>query len=441
MNVQTLRRLDFWIGLPVCFFLTLFRYVFDFIVKNNVLKPGKILFVKLAEQGSTVIAVEALEHAARMVGSSNVYFLVFEENRFIVDALKIIPKDNVIAVRNRGIIALASSGLSALLKLHRTRIDTAIDLEFFSRFSATLSFLSGAKIRSGFHNYKTEGLYRGDLFTHRVIYNPHLHTSSSFLSLVCALEAPATKLPATPFSLSKPNFSLKRFEAPADEQRKIEELLKTKTCTPTDHSSKTNSSADLSLILLNANCSDMLPLRRWPHERYVLLARNILAKYPEVFIAFTGTKSEAAHVHELVQAIHHPHCFSVAGDTSLPGLLTLYNRAEILVTNDSGPAHFAALTDIDVITLFGPETPKLFGSLSPRNHNLWAGLACSPCVSAYNNRTSACRDNLCMQFISENEVFAKVCEIYERRINTQSTRLGSPTSGLKVTNFSEQSNS
>jgi ADP-heptose:LPS heptosyltransferase len=78
----------------------------------------------------------------------------------------------------------------------------------------------------------------------------------------------------------------------------------------------------------------------------------------------------------------------------------------VLVTNDSGPAHFATLTPIDVVTLFGPETPALFAARTPRNHVLWAGIACSPCVSAFNNRLSRCRNNLCMQRISVDQVFA-----------------------------------
>src|SRR5579884_2965354 len=51
-------------------------------------------------------------------------------------------------------------------------------------------------------------------------------------------------------------------------------------------------------------------------------------------------------------------------------------------------------------------------------HNtvLWAGLACSPCVDAHNNRQSPCRDNRCMQAITVEEVFARTCEIYEGRL-------------------------
>ena len=94
-------------------------------------------------------------------------------------------------------------------------------------------------------------------------------------------------------------------------------------------------------------------------------------------------------------------------------LLALYSLSRVLVTNDSGPAHFATLTSIQTLTLFGPETPKLFAANSPRSHTLWAGLACSPCVSAYNNRVTCCNDNQCMQRITVDQVFGKTCELYE----------------------------
>ena len=97
-------------------------------------------------------------------------------------------------------------------------------------------------------------------------------------------------------------------------------------------------------------------------------------------------------------------------------MLVVYGFAEILVTNDSGPAHFASLTPIDVVVLFGPETPLLFGAPSPRSHALWAGIACSPCVNALNNRQSACQDNVCMKMLGVDLVFETVCRVYRQRI-------------------------
>jgi ADP-heptose:LPS heptosyltransferase len=99
-------------------------------------------------------------------------------------------------------------------------------------------------------------------------------------------------------------------------------------------------------------------------------------------------------------------------------LLVLCTLADVLVTNDSGPAHFAALTDIDIVTLFGPETPRLWGVLGPRSHVISLGLPCTPCVSAYNNRLSSCRNNLCMQGITVDRVHETVRRVIENRRQT-----------------------
>jgi len=168
------------------------------------------------------------------------------------------------------------------------------------------------------------------------------------------------------------------------------------------------------LVLLNANCSDLMPLRRWPEERYVELAKRLIDRFPDLWVGFTGAPSEREGAGKLVNEIARDRCICLAGRTTLRQLLILYSLADVLVTNDSGPAHFATLTPIQVVTLFGPETPALFGAKSPRNHVLWARLPCSPCVNAYNHRQSFCSKNLCMTGITVDEVFETVCELYTK---------------------------
>ena len=96
-------------------------------------------------------------------------------------------------------------------------------------------------------------------------------------------------------------------------------------------------------------------------------------------------------------------------------LVALYGVAEVMVTNDSGPAHYAALAPIDVVTLFGPESPHVFGSLSKRNRAVWAALPCSPCVNAYNDRRARCADNVCMQQIGVDQVTDIVVDCLTQR--------------------------
>ena len=78
-----------------------------------------------------------------------------------------------------------------------------------------------------------------------------------------------------------------------------------------------------------------------------------------------------------------------------------------MVTNDSGPGHFSSVTPLPTVVLFGPETPALYGSLG-NSLPVFAGLACSPCVSAANHRKTPCKDNVCMQSIQVSEVVEKM---------------------------------
>jgi ADP-heptose:LPS heptosyltransferase len=139
-----------------------------------------------------------------------------------------------------------------------------------------------------------------------------------------------------------------------------------------------------------------------------------------MFIVFTGAPSEAGANNQLANEVGSSRVITLAGKTTLRQLLVLYNRSAILITNDSGPAHFASMTPIRVVTLFGPETPALFSARSPNATALWAGIACSPCVNAYNNRQTVCRNNLCMQAITVNDVFEKVTCMYDSLKRTTS---------------------
>jgi len=406
VNVSSMRRADRWIGGCACIFLTVVRRLLDWLPERPPAEPRRILFVKLAEQGSTVLAYRALREAAERYGRDNIYFLVLEENRFILDVLEVIPPENVVALRSGSLVGLCWEGLKGIHRLRKLRLDAAIDLEFFARSSVAAAYLSGARKRVGFHSHHGESWYRGGLLTHRLVLNPHIHTGDLLLFMVRSLELPPEELPASgvpvPDAQDGPEPG---FQPSPDEVDAVRTII----------ARETGQDEPVRLVLLNANCSDLMPLRRWPEERYVELARRLIDQFPDLWVGFTGAPSEQDGAGKLVAEIARDRCVCLAGRTTLRQLLILYSLSEVLVTNDSGPAHFATLTPIHVVTLFGPETPALFGARTPRNHVLWAQLPCSPCVNAYNHRQSFCRTNLCMTGISVDDVFEKVCELYTKR--------------------------
>lgn len=403
MNANSIRLADVWLGLPACGLLTLFRKLFDHRRPTETVK--RILFLKLVEQGATVLAYPALRDAVAKVGRENVFFMVLAENRPILDLLDVIPPANVIVVPTGGLVTTLRGMLAAIAKIRATRVDAVIDYELFSRASAVLAYLSGAVRRIGYHSYTGDGPWRGDLMTHRLVCNPHLHMQTVMSLMVEAVGRDPSDLPALDIDVRTLDTDLKRFEASAAETASVRGIIAT-----------ASGIADTGpLVLLNANASDLLPLRKWDGARYVDLASRLLAADPDLRIAFTGAPSEAAAAKALVRQVGSPRCFSLAGATTMRQLIVLYTLADLLVTNDSGPAHFASLTGIDVITLFGPETPAVFGVRGPLSHIIHAGLPCSPCVNAANNRLSACRNNLCMQAITVEIVEARARRVLEQR--------------------------
>ena len=149
VGIATLQHTDRWIGVPLCFFLTLWKKIIE-PRPPTARRPGKILFIKFAEQGSTVLAYPAIRRAIELVGRENVYFVVFEDNRFILDAMEVIPEENVITIPTQSPFALARGALRAILHARRIAIDSAVDMEFFTRFSPSSRSSRGRDRASAF---------------------------------------------------------------------------------------------------------------------------------------------------------------------------------------------------------------------------------------------------------------------------------------------------
>ena len=123
----------------------------------------------------------------------------------------------------------------------------------------------------------------------------------------------------------------------------------------------------------------------------------------------------------LKKQVAHERCVNFAGKQKLEELPALYQMAELMLTNDSGPGHFSSVTDLRIFVLFGPETPLLYGSLG-NSTPIYAGLACSPCVSAANHRKTPCNDNVCLQVIKPETVLSQLHEALAKKQSSLSLK-------------------
>ncbi len=408
MNPDTMRRIDYWVGIPICFFLTVIYKISRLLGLKNPKyheTPSKILFVELAEMGSTVLAYPALAKAQQRYPNAEIYFLLFDHIKESMDILNVIPKERVLTIRGESVFTLAWDTLKFMAVSRRKKIDTVINLEMFARFSTILSYVSGARRRVGFYRYHQEGLYIGNFLTHKVQYNPHIHTAHSFISLVDALFAPKGQIPLVKMPVPENNLAVPHYRPTKKAQENIWSILK-----------KIN--PDISqrnrLILVNPNASKLISIRKWPLESYAQLITKLLDD-KDIYVAITGVKAEKPDAEYIFKAVNNPRVLDLAGKTTLSELIDLYSIADMLITNDSGPAHFATLTDISIVVFFGPETPKLYKPLSDNCTVIYSHFMCSPCVSAYNQRLSPCNNNLCLKNISVAQVYKTVTGILSKK--------------------------
>ena len=159
------------------------------------------------------------------------------------------------------------------------------------------------------------------------------------------------------------------------------------------------------LVLLYAG-GGLLPERAWPAAHYARVASGLCQAGHAV--GLIGLRDDAALARQLQTQAGSPLCLDLTGYTrSIRELLMLFHHADLLITNDGGPGHFASLTPIRTMVFFGPETARLYGPLGPRASVLESGIACSPCLSAYNHRQTFCDgDNQCLKRIAPDPVLA-----------------------------------
>jgi len=398
MNPHTIRYIDKNIGAFLCFLLSVCRGFARFFNKDTsrLKETSKILFIKLLEQGSIVLACPAIKKAEARFGRDDLFFLTFKKTRPILDVLDIVPAENIIEIDSRNLGSVVFSSLAALRRIRHAKIDATVDLEFFTRATAILSYLSGVKTRVGFHRINQQAPYIGNLYTHNLMYNPHMHTKSAFLSLVKALDYPPTKgIEPLKFQIPDSQEGVQFIPSEEEKQQLIAKIEQIK-------------SAPLSqpLIVLNPNTDDLLPIRRWPNENFIQLADMVLKDFPQATIVVTGTERGRQEAETLASSIKNSIC--LAGKTTLRELLTLYFIGDWLITSDSGPAHFASLTQIKTIVLFGPEVPALYGNENERIKVLHRDLVCSPCVNIYNQRDTVCKSAVCLKSITPTEVYREI---------------------------------
>lgn len=271
-------------------------------------------------------------------------------------------------------------GLAAFRSLvgevRRERYDLAVDLQRILK-SALLARLSGAPRVLGFDRRRAkEG--SAWLTTERIPpADPSRHMVSQYLEFAAALDAVPREV---------------RHDLPVDGAAEAwaEARVQALGGAP---------------ILINVGASK--PANRWIPERFGALAKGLAAE-PGGPVALVGGPDDRASA-ERAAALAGKAVHDLAGETTLPELVSLCRRARLFVGCDTGPMHLAAAVGRPVVALFGPADPRRTGPWSPpgSGHVVLRELPpCAPC----NRKTCNQVRHACMEDLTVERVLAAARE-------------------------------
>jgi len=154
------------------------------------------------------------------------------------------------------------------------------------------------------------------------------------------------------------------------------------------------------MILINP--SSIWQTKKWPDYKYSLLIKKIFEKY-SIHPILIGSKDDSLCIDKIESQVKGM-CINLCGKTSITSLISLMKKADILITNDSGPMHIGVACGTYVIAIFGPTTKELgFFPYSKKSTVLEAKLACRPC-RLHGSKKCPHGHFLCMKLIRVEDV-------------------------------------
>jgi heptosyltransferase II len=148
--------------------------------------------------------------------------------------------------------------------------------------------------------------------------------------------------------------------------------------------------------------------KRWLPKRFAEAAEKISAQSSVQWILF-GTPRDAT-VGDQIAAALGDHCVNRVGQTTLEQLIDELRECRLLLTNDTGTMHLAALLGVPVVAIFGSTEPRLTGPLGNGHIALRHRVECSPCF------LRECPiDFRCMKAVSVQEVANAVLSILRKQ--------------------------
>jgi heptosyltransferase-2 len=119
------------------------------------------------------------------------------------------------------------------------------------------------------------------------------------------------------------------------------------------------------------------PAKRWLPERFAEAAAAVARRHPVRWVLFG--KNGDKEVGDIIAGSLGEFCINRIGQTTVEQLINELRICRLVLTNDTGTMHLAALLGVPTVAIFGSTEPRLTGPLGPNHVVIRHHVECSPC--------------------------------------------------------------
>lgn len=151
--------------------------------------------------------------------------------------------------------------------------------------------------------------------------------------------------------------------------------------------------------------------KNWPADYYAALTDLLHPTYSVILCGGPGDKK----IGDEIKAKSQGHITDAIGKTSLLEMAAIIEKADVVISGDTGPLHIAAALKVPTVSVFGPTNPKMYGPKGHLHRKLVHFMPCSFC------HKKQCRlgTQACMKSILPKTVAA---EVLQSGINWRKTK-------------------